>query len=666
MSGAAVRTISTKASGPFSKSESLSISDDSEKVRKEPYSGRRNMSGNAAAVLEQPGFRKIHWLERDIAVERRGDGVTILKSRIPLQPYEKHIPASLSKGARQAPERIWLAQRGGPDRQWRKVSYGEAKHIVDGLTQGLLNLGIADGRPVAILSGNSIEHALMTQAAMQARLPAAPVSPAYSLMSQDHLKLKYLFNLIKPAVVMVQDGPTFEKALKALDLTGVTVVHVLRPCDGVKSVSFADLAATPVTKAVEESIAKVTPKTVGKLLFTSGSTGMPKAVINTQEMMCANAAMMMQVRPRDPSGPIATVLDWMPWNHTMGGNAAFHPILVDGGTLYIDDGRPMPGQLKETIRNLREVSPTYYANVPAGYAALAAAMEKDDALCRSFFKNLSIMAYGGARLPDDLYDRMQALAVRTTGERIVFYTGWGSTETAPTSTGNYLDTERVGLIGLTVSGVELKMVPCGSKYELRLRGINVTPGYFGQPELTRKVFDEEGFYCIGDAGVFVDPDDPAQGLIFAGRVVEDFKLTTGTFVHVGSLRTDAIAAATPVVQDALVAGQDRPFVGLLAWPNLHACRPILGHPDASIEDVVKHPNVLACLKRGLEAHNRSSVGASSLRIARAMLMTEPASIDGNELTDKGYINQRAGLERRAALVERLYADPPGEDVMILN
>jgi len=623
------------------------------------------MSGNAAAVLTKPGFRKIEWLPRDIEVERRADGVIVLKSRIPLQPYEQHIPASLAKWAKQAPERIWLAQRAGADRQWRKVSYGEAKRTVDALTQALLDLGVEDDRPVAILSGNSIEHALMTQAAMQARLPAAPVSPAYSLMSQDHLKLKYLFNLIKPAVVMVQDGPTFEKALQALDLAGVTVVHVLRPCEGIESVAYADLAATPVTKSVEESIAKITPKTVGKLLFTSGSTGMPKAVINTQEMMCANAAMMMQVRPRDPNGPIATVLDWMPWNHTMGGNAAFNPVLVDGGTLYIDDGRPMPGLFDETIRNLREVSPTYYANVPAGYAALAAAMEKDDALCRSFFKNLSIMAYGGARLPDDLYDRMQALAVKITGERIVFYTGWGSTETAPTSTGTYWDTERVGLIGLPFPGVELKLVPCGSKYELRLRGINVTPGYFGQPELTKKMFDEEGFYCIGDAGVFVDDNDPLQGIIFAGRVVEDFKLTTGTFVHVGSLRTDAIAAATPAVHDALVAGQDREFIGLLAWPNLHACRQIVGNPEASYEDVVKHPAVIACLKQGLQAHNASCTG-SSMRIARAMLMAEPPSIDGNELTDKGYINQRAGLERRAVLVEKLYADRPGEDVIILN
>ena len=624
------------------------------------------MGGNAAAVLAKPAFRKIQWMARDIAVERRPDGVVVLQSRIPLKAYEKHIPASLARWASEQPNRIWLAQRTGADRQWRQLSYGEAKRKVDALTQSLLNLGIEPGRPVAILSGNSIEHALLTQAAMQARFPAAPVSPAYSLMSQDHVKLKYLFDLIKPAVVMVQDGPTFAKALSALDLDGVTVIHVARPCEGINCLAFADLAATPVTSDVETSIAQITPDTVGKLLFTSGSTGMPKAVINTQAMMCANAAMMMQVRPRDASGPQATYLDWMPWNHTMGGNALFNPVLTEGGTLYIDDGRPLPGQIEETLRNLREISPTYYANVPAGYAALAAAMEKDDALCRSFFKKLGLMAYGGARLPDDLYERMQALAVRATGERIVFYTGWGSTETAPTSTGTYWDTERVGLIGLPFPGVELKMVPAGSKYELRLRGVNVTPGYYGRPDLTKAAFDEEGFYCIGDAGVFVDPEDPAQGIIFAGRVVEDFKLTTGTFVHVGSLRTDAIAAATPVVQDALVTGQDRPYVGLLAWPNLHACRQMVGDPNASYEDVVQHPQVQACLKRGLEAHNRSSEGASSLRIARAMLMVEPASIDGNELTDKGYINQRAGLERRAALVERLYADRPDDDVIILN
>jgi feruloyl-CoA synthase len=624
------------------------------------------MSAQAAAVLEKPAFRRINWLERDIAVERRPDGVIILKSRVPLMEYQTHLPASLAKWAVERPNHVWLAQRAGADRQWRTITYAEAKRTVDALTQALLDMNLEAGRPVAILSGNSIEHALMTQAAMQARHPAAPVSPAYSLMSQDHAKLKYLFDLIKPAVVMVQDGLTFQKALNALDLDGIRIVHVARPADGIASVAYADMAVTPVTAAVEQSIAQITPDTVGKLLFTSGSTGMPKAVINTQAMMCSNAAMMMQTRPRDPAALPPVYLDWMPWNHTMGGNALFHPLLIEGGTLYIDDGRPMPGMIDETLRNLHEISPTYYANVPAGYAALAAAMEKDDALCRSFFKNLGLMAYGGARLPDDLYDRMQALAVRATGERIVFYTGWGCTETSPTSTGTYWDTERVGLIGLPFPGVELKMVPVDSKYELRLRGVNVMPGYYRQPELTEAAFDEEGFYKIGDAGVFVDDNDPVQGLIFSGRVVEDFKLTTSTFVHVGSLRTDVIAAATPVVQDALIAGQDLPYIGALAWPNLAACRILIGDPEASFADVVKHPAVLACLRSGLQAHNASTEGASSRRIARAMFMVEPASIDGNELTDKGYINQRAGLQRRADLVARLYADHPGDDVIILN
>ena len=623
------------------------------------------MSSSAAEVISKPAFRKVVWMERDIAVDRRADGSIVIKSRISLAAFQPHIPSSLAKWAAQRPDHIWLAQRKGETRQWRKVSYGEAKKTADALTQALLNLNLAPDRPVAILSGNSIEHALMTQAAMQARIPAAPISPAYSLMSQDHAKLKYIFDLITPGVVMVQDGPTFDKALAALDLKDVTIIHVDRAPTAIKSVAFAELASTPVTDAVKDSIAQITPDTVGKLLFTSGSTGMPKAVINTQRMMCANAQMMMQVRPRDPDLD-ATYLDWMPWNHTMGGNALFNPVLTEGGTLYIDDGKPVPGLFEETLRNLREISPTYYANVPAGYAALAAAMEKDDALCRTFFKKLGLMAYGGARLPDDLHDRMQALAVRATGERIVFYTGWGSTETAPTSTGTYWDTERVGLIGLPFPGVELKLVPFGEKYELRLRGANVTPGYYGRPDLTQAAFDDEGFYCIGDAGVFVDPEDPVKGLIFSGRVVEDFKLTTGTFVQVGSLRTDAIAAASPVIQDALVTGQDRPFVGLLVWPNLDACRLMINEPKATTDEIVANPKVCAKLRDGLKAHNSSVGGVSSMCIKRALLMTEPPSIDGNELTDKGYINQRAGLERRAALVERLYADTPDADVIALD
>ena len=597
---------------------------------------------------------------------RRADGTTLVRCTDPLPAYPDKITLHLERWAREAPDRVYLAQRNtqGSEVSWRTLTYRDTFTQVRAIAQGLLDRDLSVERPVVILSGNDIEQALLSLACMMIGVPYAPISPGYSLLSTDFGKLRYVFDLLTPGLVYAGNATAFVRALDAVP-DGVERV-VPQPPAAANATPFAALATTVRGDAVDRAHAAVGPDTIAKFLFTSGSTGQPKGVINTQRMMCANAAMMMQVRPRDPNGPLPVFLDWMPWNHTMGGNALFNPALIEGGTLYIDDGRPVPGLFEETLRNLREISPTYYANAPVGYAVLAAAMEKDDALCRSFFKNLSIVAYGGARLPDDLYDRVQALAVRATGERMVFYTGWGSTETGPTSTGTYWDTERVGLIGLPFPGVELKLVPAGPKYELRLRGINVTPGYYRQPELTEAAFDDEGFYCIGDAGVFVDPDDPAQGLIFAGRVVEDFKLFTGTFVQVGPLRTDAIAAASPVVHDALVAGQDRAYVGLLAWPNLHACRQLIGNAEATFEDVVKHPAVIDCLRKGLEAHNAAANGASSLRIARAMLMAEPPSIDGNELTDKGYINQRAGLDRRAALVERLYADPPADDVIVLR
>jgi feruloyl-CoA synthase len=610
-------------------------------------------------------FRKIDWLPRDIAVERRADGCIVLRSRTPLKAPPPHLPHLLRHWAAARPNHTWLAQRRGSGGAWLRLSYADAKARVDALAQALLGLGLGPDRPVAILSGNSIEHALLTMAAMQAGAPAAPVSPAYSLLSQDHARLRYIFELIRPGLVLVQDGALFGKALAALDLRDVTVVHVDRAPEGIASRAWAELEATVPGAAVEEALARVGPDTVGKLLFTSGSTGSPKAVINTQRMMCANLAMAQQTRPRRPDDPLPVVLDWMPWNHTMGGNALFNVILADGGTLYIDEGRPLPGAFETTLRNLREVHPTYYANVPAGYAMLATALEQDDELARGFFGQLGLLAYGGATLSDDLYRRMQALAVRHTGHRIVFFTGWGSTETAPTATSTYWETERVGLIGLPHPGVELKLVPIGPKYECRLRGVIVTPGYHRQPELTAAAFDEEGFYKIGDAATFVDPADPAQGLVFAGRVVEDFKLASGTFVHVGPLRVAAIAAASPVIQDALVAGQDKDFVALLAWPNLEACRQLTAQPQATIADLVAHPAIRERVRAGLAAHNAAATG-SSQRIARALLMTEPPSIDGNELTDKGYINQRAALHRRAALVQRLYAEPPGADVIVIG
>ena len=327
----------------------------------------------------------------------------ILRSRVPLQAYPTHIPSLLRKWAAERPDHTWLAQRRGPGRRLAEAQLRAGRATVDALTQALLDLGAGPDRPVAILSGNSIEHALMTMAAMQAGAPAAPVSPAYSLMSQDHVKLRYIFDLIRPAVVMVQDGATFAKALAALDLRGVTLVHVERPPEGLPSRAYAELAATKATPAVDAAVAALTPDSVGKLLFTSGSTGMPKAVINTQRMMCANVAMTLQTRAPAPDDEPPVYLDWLPWNHTMGGNATFHTLLGDGGTLYIDDGRPLPGLFDETLRNLREVSPTSFSNVPAGYAMLATALENDDALARKFFTHLNLLAYGGATLSDDLY-----------------------------------------------------------------------------------------------------------------------------------------------------------------------------------------------------------------------------------------------------------------------
>ncbi|HYF57695.1 MAG TPA: AMP-binding protein [Burkholderiaceae bacterium] len=612
-----------------------------------------------------PPFRRIPWPARDIETVRRPDGTVLMRSRVPLDPYPEHVPSLLRRWGVEAPGRTWLAQRRGPGRAWHRLSYGEALAAVDAVSQALIDLGLGPGRPVMILSGNSLEHALLTMAAMQVGAPAAPVSPAYSLVSRDHAKLRHVFGLVEPKLVFVQDGPPFDRALAALELRDAVVVHVERPPTDVPSVPWSELVATRAGEAVAARLATVGPETVGKLLFTSGSTGMPKAVPNTQRMMCANLTMYLQCRPRDPSDPPPELLDWLPWNHTMGGNALFHPALADGGTLHVDDGRPVPGQFDETLRNLREISPTYMSNVPAAWAMLATALEHDDALARRFFARLRLMGYGGATLPDDLYRRLQALAIRHTGERIVMVTGWGCTETAPTATSTYWDTERVGLIGLPYPGVELKMVPVGGKYEMRIRGPIVMAGYHRQPELTAAAFDEEGYYRIGDAATFVDPDDPSQGLAFAGRVVEDFKLDSGTFVHVGTLRVAAIAAASPVVLDALVAGQDRPYVGLLAWPNLAACRALAGLPDADAATLARHPAVVARLRDGLRAMN-ASAGGSSGRVGRALLLAEPPSVDANEITDKGYVNQRAGLERRAADVDRLYAEPPGEDVIVVD
>ena len=622
-----------------------------------------------AAQMAKPSdgqipFRQIDWPDRAIAMDRRADGTIYMAARATLQPYETSLPVFLQRWAHNHPDNVWLAQRGA-DGEWETLTYGEGKRKIDSLTQAFLDLSMYEKRPLMVISGNSIEHAIVMMAAMQAQITVAPVSPAYSLQSSDHAKLRYVRDLVDPGFIFVQDEKVFEKALSSLDLTDVTVIAAVR-AGRPETLMLQDLLGTLPTADVAASIAAIRPDTVAKLLFTSGSTGMPKAVMTTHKMMCANVAMITQCRPLNGAPGTSKYLDWLPWNHVMGGNGVFNIVLALGYSLYIDDGKPVPGQFEKTIRNLHDVSPVSYTNAPAGFAALAVALEQDAELRHKFFRNINLMTYGGARLPDAVYRRMQDLAIQTIGERIVFTTTFGATETAPAATMTYWNTERVGLIGLPCPGVQLKLLPVTEgKYEIRIRGTAVTPGYYKQPELTAAAFDDEGFYRIGDVVEFVDPERPEEGLAFAGRLVEDFKLLSGTFVLVGSLRVDVTTAASPLLFDALIAGHDRDDVGILAWLHLDVCRLFVDDPHASLEDLVVHPKIVDAVRASLIAHNQANGNSNSRRVARAILLKDPPSVDGNEITDKGYINQRVGLALRSADVERLFAEDPSDDVIII-
>jgi feruloyl-CoA synthase len=562
-----------------------------------------------------------------VEVERRADGALVLRSPAPLRPPARAVGEWLVEWARRAPDRVLLAERAGD--RWRTVTYNEALGRARRIGQALLDRGLSAAKPVAVLSDNSVDHGLLMLGALHVGVPVAPVSPAYSLMSRDFAKLRYIHELVTPGLVWTADPEKFAPALAAI---------------GATATPLADLERTEPGPAVDRAFASVGPDTVAKILFTSGSTGIPKGVINTHGMLCANQQQLVHGWPFVEDRP-PVIVDWLPWNHTFGGNFNFNLVLKNGGTMYVDAGKPAPGLVETTVRNLRAVSPTMYFNVPRGFDLLLPFLERDAELRRSFFRDLDVLFYAAAALPQNLWERIETLARAEKPGGLAMLSAWGSTETAPLATQVHFAIERAGVIGLPVPGCELKLVPAAGKLEARVRGPNVTPGYYRCEELTRAAFDEEGYYRIGDALRLADPADPARGLVFDGRVAEDFKLTTGTWVHAGAVRVRLIAAADPVVQDAVITGHDRDEVGALVFLSPAAVRDL--SPDA----------VHRTLRRAL-ASLAAEAGGSSTHPVRLLVATEPLSIDANEITDKGYLNQRAVLERRAALVETLYSDDP--------
>jgi feruloyl-CoA synthase len=569
-----------------------------------------------------------------ISAERRADGTLRIWSDEPLQPTDPSVASVFRRGSEEHPERLLLAERGADG--WRETTWGQARAAADSLVQAFLDRGVGD-RPIMVLSGNSRSHLLVTLAAYTLGVPVVPASVAYSLQSTDHAKLRTMADLTDPGVVYADDAAAFGPALAAV---GADRLVLTGP-------ELEPLLATVPTAEVGARCAANRPDDVAKILFTSGSTGTPKGVLTTNGMLTANQQQMRQAWPFLADEP-PVLLDWLPWSHTFGGNHNLGMILANGGSLWIDDGKPVPGLVERTVRNLADVSPTMYFNVPAGYAAMVPILERDDEAAALFFARLRLGFFAAAALPQQLWDRLEALAARH-GSGMRMTTSWGLTETSPAATTTHFAVTRSDCLGVPLPGVELKLVPTGGKTEVRLRGPNITPGYHRRPDLTAAAFDDEGYLCTGDAVELADPGDVSQGLLFRGRIAEDFKLSTGTFVSVGTLRPALLSASGGIISDAVICGQDGDFVGALIWL----------HPDHAArcdDDGTPAADLRADLDAALQ-RLAASGGGSSQRVERVLVLREPPALDAGEITDKGYVNQRAVRDRRADHVARLLADP---------
>jgi feruloyl-CoA synthase len=609
-------------------------------------------------------LRAISFGDPDVSIDRRDDGTIYLRPKIVLGEYPRRLTDRLHHWAKLEPNRVFMAERehGGG---WRHLTYAELLTASRHIASALLGRGLSAERPVVILSGNSIDHALVAFGALYAGIPFCPVSPAYSLVSKDYGKLAFLMKLLTPGLIFVDDSGKFADALNANVSREVEIVAAHGVLPGRDLTRLADLLATPEHPRLDAAHDAIGPDTIAKFLLTSGSTGDPKAVINTQRMICANQVMIRETMAFLQDEP-PVIVDWLPWNHTFGGNHNIGLTLYNGGSMYLDQGKPMPGGIEETVRNLREISPTVYFNVPKGYESLLPYLREDSHLRQKFFARLHAMFFSGAALSPYVWNSLDALAVQETGSRVPMLTGLGATETAPFFMSVKPSTSRSGHVGLPVPGNDAKLVPDNGKLEVRARGPNVTPGYWRQPELTRAAFDEEGFYKFGDALKPADANNLEAGFDFDGRIAEDFKLASGTWVSVGPLRARFVAACAPLVRDVVIAGINRDEISALVIPDLDGCR--LVNPALAPDDLAAAANdarVLSAFRDRFQKLLASATG-SSTRITRAILIDTPLSIDRGEVTDKGSINQRAVLEHRAGLIDELYSLTPSARVITLG
>lgn len=608
-----------------------------------------NQPENHQAWHDAP-MRKMRFNPVNVEIKTNDQGIIYIHQLAPLPQYPSKITERFMHFVEKAPDQICLAARNA-EGEWTKVTYGEVLEKIRSLGQFLLDQGLSQSRPLVILSGNDIEHALLGLAAVHVGIPYAPISPAYSLVAKTFDRLIDTLSPINFGMVFANDADAFAKPLDAIVSDDVKVIATKNA--GSNAFDFNTALSTKPTRQVDEAHEAVTGDTIAKYLFTSGSTGTPKAVINSHGMICSAGIMVQEAFAFLKDKP-PTILDWSPWHHTAGGNQNFYMSLFSGGSFYIDDGKPTPGEIHKTLRNLKEISPSWYFNVPKGYEVLVNQMEEDDDLREAFFKNLGMLWYAGASMAQHTWDALETLAVHTAGTRVLIGTGLGATETAPGMLFCTWPQTTPGNIGLPCKGVVLKLVPFEGRYEARVKGPNVTPGYAGEPELTKQAFDEEGFYKFGDALRPVDENDLTQGFYFDGRTAENFKLDTGTWVNTGALRLGFIDHFGTAAKDVAITGADSPYLGALVFPDIAEMQKIAGSNTASAAELLENEKVRAYFKQKLQSLAAQSTGSSS-RIKRMLLVEVPPSLESGEMTDKGSINQRAIIRNRASSVEELYA-----------